>query len=296
MDYFTYQKEGDHYNLGDYGKLISDIPYDDLSDKNTLDLYLPEIHDEVIPLVIFIHGGAFVKGDKARHLGGALQVLQRGYALASVNYRLNDEVRYPGFIRDVCEAIKYLMYHKNDYQLDDKHIVLWGDTHGGYIASKIAIEGFHEASFLSNTKFPQIEIAVQGVVSFYAPIDLYDYYKRQMDKNEFFKWNDKVVDEVTFGLEKERLLEFLKQLNFLEKIKETIPPFYLLHGCKDDNIPQEYTKKFYKALKQKKVPVILDMVEDGIHGIDFYDEEKYNEPIMRFIDNVMHDKVIYETK
>lgn len=294
MGYFIYLKEDDHYNLGNYGKLISNIPYDDLSDKNTLDLYLPNVHNKVIPLVIFIHGGAFVKGDKTRHLGGALQVLQRGYALASVNYRLNDEVQYPGFIRDVCEAIKYLKYHKNDYQLDSEHIVLWGDTHGGYIASKIAIEGFYEE--LSNTKFPQIETTVQGVVSFYAPIDLYDYYKRQMDKNEFFKWNDKVIDEVTFGLKKEQLLEFLKQLDFLGKIKETTPPFYLLHGCKDYHIPQEYTKRFYDALKQKQISVFLDMVEEGIHGIDFYDEEKYNEPIMKFIDDVMHDKFIYETK
>lgn len=286
MGFITYEMKGGSYNLKNQGRVLYNLAYGEKNPSQTLDLYLPNNNQKHHPLVLFIHGGGFVKGDKSRHLGGVLQALQRGYAVASVNYRLNDEVKYPHFVYDVCEAIRYLKHNADIFNLDSSTFILWGDTHGGFIASKIGIEGTKGMLDEYKSNYPMETLALKGVISFYAPINLYDYYKRQMDSDNFFEYNGIIVDEVTFGKEKEDLLNMLAKIDPLQHIDGSEPPFYLLHGCQDFDIPQIYSKQFHQALTKQNVPCILDMVKDGIHGIDFYDAPQYNEPIMKFIDTI----------
>lgn len=95
------------------------------------------------------------------------------------------------------------------------------------------------------------EFKVLGVISFYAHIDLYDFHKRQIDNNKIIEYEGISVD-------------LLKEVNGSE------PYFYLLHGKLDSHIPIEYTIRFSDTLKGKGVNYIMDLVEDGIHSIDFY--------------------------
>lgn len=283
--YVTYEKKTTGYVLGEQGSVQYDIAYDTQSPSNTLDLYLSHFGSDPMPLIVFLHGGAFVKGDKSRHIGGVLQALQRGYAVASVNYRLNQEAPYPAMLFDACEAIRYLKAHAKALHIDPDNLILWGDTHGGYLASVIGIEGA-KGLLTYATKYPKQTLDVKGIISFYAPIDLYDFHKRQIASGNFLTVEGMLVDELTFQKKGNQLLTYLKSLDPLMHIDGSEPPFYLLHGCKDFDIPQSYSKKFHDVLKAHKVPCVLDMVEDGIHGIDFYDLECYNEPIMRFVDQI----------
>lgn len=288
MSYLIYEKLESGYQLQGQGRVLYDLVYDHQSSMQTLDLYLPANVAAAAPIVMFIHGGAFAKGDKSRHLGGVLQALQRGYAVASVNYRLNQEACYPACLFDSAKALCFLKEHASEYQLDASRIVLWGDTHGGYLASKLAIDGVKGL-----LELPQKEsqaLAVQGVISFYAPIDLCDFYQRQMDQDQFIVINQRIADELTFGKSGHELLAFLKEIDPLPHIDGSEPSFYLLHGCQDHQIPHAYTKSFAQALQTAGVPHQVAWVEDGIHGIDFYDQECYNEPIMKFIDTCFAKK------
>lgn len=276
MDYKEYKIENGTYNLLGNGTCLHDIKYAGYSEKNTLDLYIPTIKKESYPVVVFIHGGAFIKGDKSRHLAGVLHCLESGYAVASINYRLNDEGIYPIFREDCLEAIKYLAQHGKEYSLNPQQIVLWGDTHGGLIASEIGIK--HHNTF--------DEFKVLGVISFYAPIDLYDFHKRQIDNNKIIKLDGIPADEKSFSARGTKLLEILKELDILKEINGSEPYFYLLHGKLDSHIPIEYTSRFADALKRKGVSYIMDLVEDGIHSIDFYENEKYNSNILHFLSTI----------
>lgn len=279
MEPFVYEKKEGHYVLDKGEHSCIDLVYKDASLKNTLDIYYPKEKQDAYPMVIFIHGGAFAKGDKGRHLSGILPSLKRGYAVVAINYRLNDEVQYENMYQDVIDAFKFLFQHQRMYCLDCNHTVLWGDTHGGYLASALAIQ------------YPKQDcihyITIRGVISFYAPIDLYEQYKDQMDRGEYLEMNGEIVDEVTFGAKREQLLEKLKGMDLLSQIDGSECPFYLLHGLLDPNIKHTYTIRFSQALAENKVSHTLDFVKEGIHAIDFYATPKYNKPIMQFIERVI---------
>ncbi|MEY8354579.1 alpha/beta hydrolase [Lachnospiraceae bacterium 54-53] len=270
-----YKAVAGRYDLQNDGTCFYDIAYSDFSEKNRLDLYLPKIKKESYPLVVFIHGGAFAKSDKGRHIAGVLNSLQLGCAVASMNYRLNDEVRYPDMLKDCIDAVRFLAKRP---ETDSEKIILWGETHGGYLACDMGINHHQDETY-----------KLAGVISYYAPIDLYDYHKRQMASGRLMEVNGVIVDEASFGASGDELLDILKKQDLLHKIDGSEPAFYLLHGKKDDSIPIEYSIRLAEALKEKQVDCVLDLVEDGTHGIDFYAAEKYNLPVMEFIGGIVGD-------
>jgi acetyl esterase/lipase len=115
----------------------------------TLDLYLPpktvRRPAQGFPLVIFIHGGAFLVGD-SRHnppfadFPGVLASLSaRGYVVASVEYRLSGEAVFPAAIRDVKAAIRWLRAHASEYDIDPARAMSWGASAGGNLAGLAAV-------------------------------------------------------------------------------------------------------------------------------------------------------------
>lgn len=256
-----------HYDLKGYGSLLPDLSYGP-SPKQRIDLYIPHIRKDRYPLIIYIHGGPFNRGDKTHHISQMLNGLRYGIAVAAVNYRLNDEAPYPAFMDDVYQAIAYLKKQADHYHLNKDQFFLWGDTHGGWIAT---MAGVH----------PQPETNVAGVISLSAPLDLADFY--DLNKNRHGLYSNGLHDEVTFLKKDQELIDFLKTLNPIQYIDESAPPFYLRHGLLDQKIPQSYTANFAEALAMHHNSFVLDFVKDGEHPIDFYDEERYAEPVFDFI-------------
>jgi acetyl esterase/lipase len=128
-----------------------DIPYAKDSAAQTLDVYVPR---GVLnpPLVIWIHGGGFVFGDKAV-LGfdeGAhmLQTLtSNGLAVAGINYRLADEAKFPAAGQDVKSAIRFLRVHAATYGVDSRRFATWGDSAGAYLALMAGATGDQKTVF-----------------------------------------------------------------------------------------------------------------------------------------------------
>jgi acetyl esterase/lipase len=108
----------------------------------TLDLYRPA-GEGPHPLVIYVHGGGWV-GGTARNAGtfenfpGVLADLaSRGYVVASVNYRLAGEARFPGAIQDVKAAVRYLRANAASLGVDPDKVLIWGSSAGGQLAGLV---------------------------------------------------------------------------------------------------------------------------------------------------------------
>jgi len=287
MDYFNYTHVNYRYDLQGHGTAILDIPYSNLSAKNKIDLYIPAVQRDSYPVIIYVHGGGFSAGDKTHHITGILHGLERGYAVACINYRLNKEAPYPAFMEDVCEGVRFLKANADLYHLNKNKMAFWGDTHGGYIASAIAIMGPKGLLDSLPTKYPHENLNVCGVVTFYAPIDLSDFHAEQIKRKNIMKDSDgNIMDEITFIHKGDDLIKYLKPFCPLQYIDGTEPPFYLLHGMLDRHIPQKYTQQFSNALTDKYVPHVLNFVKNGQHAIDSYDNARDNTPIMEFFDSV----------
>ena len=223
-------------------------------EKNTLDFWQAD-SDKPASLVIFIHGGGFVRGDKATNpkaLGikgpgfrhNILNALKEaGFAVASVNYRLpenpddpRDDVFRPLQIRDVKAAIRYLRANADMYHIDADQIGLCGLSAGAGLANLAGVSGNHTVldDYGSNQNHSS---GVQAVVSFYAPT----FYRMRGVTN--------VLQYVTVG----------------------DAAFLLVHGEKDKTVPIENSFAFRDALVkagyQAGTNIIFEEVAGAGHGL-----------------------------
>jgi acetyl esterase/lipase/uncharacterized protein (DUF2141 family) len=135
-----------------------------------LDLYLPTSGKPPYPTVIWIHGGAWVVGDKS-DVGSAKRLACRGYAVASINYRLSGTAKFPAQIYDVKAAIRYLRANASTYNLDVSRFASFGSSAGGHLSSlattSIGVADLEDLA-QGNATTPS---SLRGAVAWYGPSD-----------------------------------------------------------------------------------------------------------------------------
>jgi acetyl esterase len=114
-----------------------DEPYGDGADAR-IDVFRPRDHPDPLPLVVWIHGGAWVGGSKDELVGYFKVLAHEGYVVASPEYSLAPEHRYPKPLVQVMQALDYLQANADRLGIDPKRIVLAGDSAGAQIASQVA--------------------------------------------------------------------------------------------------------------------------------------------------------------
>ena len=108
---------------------ISDIKYAD-NEKCILDFYYPENADKY-PVYVYVHGGGIVGGDKKEVAGLAEYLLKKGIATVSVNYRMYPDAKFPDYLLDCVQAVKWL---KDNYAKNIEYMLFGGTSAGGYIS------------------------------------------------------------------------------------------------------------------------------------------------------------------
>src|SRR5205809_22309 len=105
----------------------------------TLDLYCPEKVSGRLPMIVWIHGGGWSRGRKERC--PAVTLVQDGYAVASIDYRLTTTAPFPAQIEDCKAAVRWLRANASTYHLDPDHIGVWGHSAGGHLAALLGTSG-----------------------------------------------------------------------------------------------------------------------------------------------------------
>lgn len=119
----------------------TNVTYAARSSANILDIYLPATGNGPFPLVVFIHGGGFFAGSKTSGQAMREFVLARGYAVASIDYRLSGEAKFPAQIHDVKAAIRFLKANATTYAIDKNHVATWGESAGAGLAALAGTSG-----------------------------------------------------------------------------------------------------------------------------------------------------------
>ncbi len=140
--------------------------------RRSLDVYLPDEGDGPFPVILHLHGGGFASGDKRDiHLLAYLDGLKRGYAVASINYRLSGEAIFPAGLQDIKAAIRWLRAHAGRYHLDPNRFAACGGSAGGNYAAMVAltasVKDFDDPD-LGNLDQP---CDVQAAVDWFGPTD-----------------------------------------------------------------------------------------------------------------------------
>ncbi len=278
-------------NTSEPGSERIDLAYASASSAETLDLYLPP-GVSPFPLIIYVHGGGFRGGDKnvAAKRGITEQLLSRGYAVASLNYRLSGEAKFPAAIQDVKTAVRWLRAHAQEYKLDPGRFGAWGDSAGANLVSLLGTscgDSELEGADLGN---PGQSSCVQAVVDFYGPIDFL-----QMDTQ--FTGTDCPVNHnransaesqyVGGPIQQNRAL--VNQANPITYISSDDPPFFIQHGTKDCTVPLQQSQLLYDAL----VPAIgaenvsLTYLDGAVHGDAQFVSPPNLKVVMDFLDKYL---------
>lgn len=149
-----------------------DVVYAALDPAQKLDLYLPSTGAGPFPLVIWIHGGGWFQGDKVLDTLSVQLLTTRGFALASLNYRLSGVARYPAAVQDVKAAIRHLRANAARYALLPDRVALWGSSAGAHLAALVGVTGdiamFDDPALGNSAQSAR----VQAVVSWFAPTEI----------------------------------------------------------------------------------------------------------------------------
>ena len=251
-------------------RVLRDVPYvSGGHERQKLDLYLPKEHGEMRPLVIWIHGGAWLGGSK--EYCPAARLVKDGYAVASINYRLSQHAIFPAQIEDCKAAVRWLRAHAAEHGLDPKRFAVWGASAGGHLAALLGTAGdvkdFDRGENLDQSS------AVQAVVDFFGPTDLLKMGEQSGP--------ERASDHNSADSPESRLIGGAVQLN-PKRAKQASPitfvskkdaPMLLVHGTVDPVVPAEQSRSLYNALVKKKVPAKLHLVEGAGHGKGFGEKE-----------------------
>jgi acetyl esterase/lipase len=230
-------------------------------ERQKLDLYLPEKGGAPFPLIIWVHGGGWQSGSKENCLPLRAGFVNKGYALASINYRLSGHAVFPAQIEDVKAAIRWLRAHAREYSIDPDHIGLWGSSAGGHLVALAGTSG-EEKSFEVG---PHLDISsrVQAVCDFYGPTDFIAFvtspgYQRHADAHS-------AESKLIGGAVKDHP-EKAAKLNPITYVSPDDPSFLIVHGSKDPVVPIGQSSLLHAALQKEGVAVDFHTIEDAGHG------------------------------
>ncbi|MCC8104686.1 MAG: alpha/beta hydrolase [Clostridiales bacterium] len=112
---------------------FDDICYGEDADWQVLDVYRPkEKAGEVLPVIISVHGGGWVYGDKERYQYYCMSLAQRGFAVVNFTYRLAPEFKFPASQEDTNLVVSWVLSHAEEYGMDAEHVFMVGDSAGAH--------------------------------------------------------------------------------------------------------------------------------------------------------------------
>lgn len=113
---------------------FDDIVYGEDPQWQVLDVYRPKVQEgKTLPVIVSVHGGGWVYGDKERYQYYCMSLAQRGFAVVNFTYRLAPEFQFPASLEDTNRVFTWVLEHADEYELDAAHVFGVGDSAGGHI-------------------------------------------------------------------------------------------------------------------------------------------------------------------
>lgn len=272
-----------------------DISYTHLSSAEKLDIFLPDEGEGPFPVIISIHGGAFMGGDKSdSQVIPMLEGLKRGYAVVAVNYRLSWEARFPAPVQDVKAAVRWIRTNAQRYHFDKERIAAWGRSAGAYLSAMLGITvGVKELEDLSLGN-PDQPCNVQAVVDWFGPTNFLTMdellTESGMPPEAGMEHNGANSPEsLLLGEQITKIPERVKAANPETYITPAAPPFFIQHGTKDATVPVQHSIEFAAKLRQTigEDRVNLELIDGADHEDPRFESPKNVQKVLDFLDRTL---------
>jgi acetyl esterase/lipase len=227
-------------------------------ERQRLDLYLPAEKAAARPLVVWIHGGGWHEGSKSGNPGKAL--LARGYAVASIGYRLSQHAVYPAQIEDCKAAIRYLRANAAEYGIDPARIGVWGASAGGHLAALLGTTG--KLRTLDVGEYLDQSSEVKCVLDWFGPTDFLNYGEPRWQGLDY---PQSVVSRLLGGSISKNP-EKARKASPVYFVHPKAAAFLIMQGDQDPLVPLQQSERLHAALKEAGVESHLEVLPGAKHG------------------------------
>ena len=248
--------------------------------KMKLDLYVPE-GDGLFPMIVWIHGGGWIRGDKNNCRPLNFGYCQNGYATASLSYRFSDVAPFPAQIEDCKAAIRWLKAHAKEYHLDPNRIGVWGESAGGHLSCLLGVTGkikkFDVGNHLDQTS------EIHAVCNYFGPTNLLTGFDG-LDPNSNVTKGVVGMYNSLLGGPMETKTEVAKEASSTTYVDQNAAPFLHIHGTVDLLVPVEQAEMLHDKLRQANAWSRLIILPQAGHGGEVFADPKLLEEIRLFFE------------
>jgi acetyl esterase/lipase len=250
--------------------LIRDVEYARVEEHALkLDLHLPPGKPRA-PLIVWVHGGAWRSGSKTGMPLGRL--VEDGYAIASVDYRLSTEAKFPAQVHDIKAAIRFLRTHASEWRVRSNKIVIAGDSAGAHLAALVGVSNGNTELEGNVGNERKQSSDVQGIISYYGAANLTTILNQSTPHG--LKVRVPAL-ELLLGDQPTNVLALARLASPVFHVDSHDPPLLLLHGDQDPQMPINQSLELLGAYQKVKAPVQFEVAHGAAHGgAIFYDEER----------------------
>ncbi len=245
-------------------KAERNIPYVENGHPNqVLDLFLPEQpSDKPLPLMIWIHGGAWLAGNQANP--PVVYLVNKGFAVASIQHRFSSDAIWPAQAYDCKAAIRFLRANAAKYNFDPDHFGVGADSSGGHLAAFVGTSGDVKEmeGDLGNTN---VSSRVQAVVDWFGPTDLTLMGQQSSPRSMLRHDAPNSPESLLLGGPVQEKCALARTANPLTYVDKNDPPFLIMHGDHDQLVPLGQSVILAKALIDAGVEVTMKTIPGAAH-------------------------------
>lgn len=230
---------------------FDDILYGENPRWQLLDLYRPKNNRKnLLPVIVSVHGGGWVYGDKERYQHYCMNLAERGFIVVNFTYRLAPEFKFPAAIEDTALAFSWVLNKAEKYKMDIDNVFAVGDSAGAQILALYITISTNQAyasnyNFNSKASFLPKGIALNCGL-YQMDLDGRDRLMKIVKKNLLAEGGTK---------------EELDMLNVFEHVTESFPPIFLMTSVKD--ILKHQTSVMASKLAEVNVPHVYKCYSDS---------------------------------
>lgn len=236
-------------------KVTKAITYAKYGNKKVLlDLYQPK-GNSFYPGVILVHGGGWTGGSRESNAykATAMALAQQGYVVASVDYRLAGEAKFPAAVKDVAAAIRWMRANADSRRVYADKIAGIGGSAGGHLLAVVATTD-HTNQYSHKNNYPNVSHKLQASIILGSGVD---QVKRAME-------GENSNQRLFFGGKYTEIPEVYKEGSPIYQITANMSPIYMIDGSKDK--PKQRYMDFIRYLNTAGVINKFSVVQGAAHG------------------------------
>ncbi|MBR2044703.1 MAG: alpha/beta hydrolase [Agathobacter sp.] len=229
---------------------IEDISYGPHK-MNVLDVYRPQNGETKLPVIVSVHGGGWVYGDKKLYSHYCVSLAQRGFVVVNFTYRLSPESKFPCHLEDTAKVFDWVLKNGAQFGMDRDNIFAVGDSAGGHILALFSAMCTNP-EFAAKFDFKAPENFVPRAIALNCAVLDMDVIKNSSGSNTMTLMKD--------VLPKGKMEEYLQLANPIAYVNEKFPPCFIM-TCNEDFL-KDQPETFKKKLDDCKVPYVYKFYGD----------------------------------